>query len=144
MNVVINSTERNSFLNGWALITASMIPANDEEENSLDLMPLSDIVITGIETPYNSFVIYNYDPDADGTDDNPWAELAPISTADGHNARLTQTTVRQAVSAYISKRLIKDGWTPAQIMESLQGHYMDAPIADAILQFAVYDEDILG
>lgn len=135
------------YIDGWAIITSEMIPVSDanEQDNPLDLMPLRDIVITGVENSFSSYIVDKYDPDAAGTDENPWGVLISLpESGQSRSVLITQKTVRQAVATYICHRLNTHSWAPARVIESLQSFVMDAPVADSILQFAVYGEDIFG
>lgn len=125
-------------------LIAGSIPARDDDFES-DYMPLGDIVVTGVElVPAVHFYVDEYRPDATGADDDPWCVLRPISGFTGTPRKpLTQTTVRSAVAAFIDHR-IEGGMDFEEARRLVDGSYTDWSIADSILQFALYGEEVLN
>lgn len=125
---------------------AESIPVRDDECES-DLMPLADIVVTGIEiVPWTHFYVTNYRPDASGDTDHPWATIAPLDDVQDPQPEplaLTADVVRAAVAAYADKR-IAGGMSLEDVRDFIDGSYLDASIADSILQLALYGEELLN
>lgn len=122
---------------------------SDEELRALDLISLCDIVITGCETGLKSFIVEGYKPDGDGIS-VPWATLRPEQGASNGSpvqpykpVQLYARTVRQAVQDYIDTRL-QAGMSEEEATKLVDGSYTDAAIADSILQFAIYGEEVFG
>jgi hypothetical protein len=122
-------------------LLAADLPVTDEDSAS-DLISLQDIVITGIETGWTHFWVSQYDFEAPGTDDQPWAILRPLADAGaGDVTPLTAAVVRDAVTRYADKHI--DRGTPLEeVRKLLDGSYTDAVIADSILQIAVYGQEL--
>ena len=119
---------------------AASLPVKDETSES-DLISLVDIVITGVETPWHHFGLLSYKPEADGVE-VPWATITPLSDSGAPNAcDLYASTIREAVTAYLQARL-DSGMAPAEAAKMVDGSYTDAVVADSILQFALYGEEI--
>lgn len=129
---------------------AATLPALDDEFES-DLMPLGDIVVTGVElVPWVHFLVQDYQPDAHGTADDPWATLVPLAAAQPPTGQvqfkpvdLTISTVRAAVAAYLDSRIDR-GMPKHEAIKLVDGSYTDAEIADSILQFALYGKEIFS
>lgn len=133
-------------------LIAADLPVCDEDAES-DLISLCDIVITGVETGWKHFWVEGYTPEADGVL-RPWATLKPLEGAvvgaGGHDVvegvlpvALTADVVRKAVAAYMDKRL-EGGMSLSEATNLVDGSYTDAVIADSILQFALYGEEVYG
>lgn len=131
-----------------AVHLASVLPVCDDPEGpGSDLISLCDIVITGVETGWSHFLVEAYDYKADGIT-KPWAILHPEKGAEDPGktiepVALTADVVRKAVEAYIDTRL-QAGMSPADAAQLVDGSWTDAPIADSILQFAIYGEEVFG
>ena len=126
---------------------ADDLPVKDDLCDS-DLISLVDIVVTGIETPWTHFRVEGYDPEADGVI-KAWARLYPLpESADASGllcnpALLTAESVRKAVAAYMDSR-IAGGIGLEEARKLVDGSYTDAVIADSILQWALYGEDVFS
>lgn len=121
---------------------AADLPERDDDSES-DLISLVDIVITGVETPWRHFWVEGYDPEADGKI-KAWAKLLPLKDAADplpDAVLLTSETVRKAVAAYLDSRL-EAGMRHSEATRLVDGSYTDAVIADSILQFALYGEEV--
>jgi hypothetical protein len=131
-------------------LLAADLPARDDESES-DLISLVDIVITGIEAvPWVHFIVDDYNPDASGEGpDNAWGVLIPLPESANENDALanpvflTTDTVRKAVAAYADAR-IDGGMGLNAVRNLMDGSYTDAVVADSILQFAIYGEEVFG
>lgn len=128
-----------------AIHLASILPVCDKEAES-DYISLCDIVITGVETGWSHFVVEGYNPDAEGSETNPWAILHPLprdwdADAVPSSVKLSAQVIRDAVEAYIDTR-IAGGMSISEAAKMVDGSYTDAVIADSILQFAIYHEDV--
>lgn len=134
-------------------LLAADLPIKDEEDANGDLISLNDIVITGIEAvPWVHFRVQEYDPAATGEIGDAWARLLPLEDAQPdpkeHKQRhvpvsLTAEIMRFAVAKYVDSR-IDGGMGLEEARKLMDGSYTDAPIADSILQFALYGEEIFG
>lgn len=115
-----------------------------------DLISLCDIVVTGIEVPaeWNHFRVHKYDPKADGIHQS-WGVLGPLQSAgkwkpDGskiHPIELWARVVRKAVYDYLLDRLNR-GMDLSEARLMVNGSYTDAVVADSILQFALYGQEV--
>jgi hypothetical protein len=137
-------------------LLAADLPARDDESES-DLISLVDIVITGIEAvPWVHFIVDDYNPDASGEGpDNAWAILNPLEAAQPPEGiqgtieprfeavYLTTDTVRKAVAAYADAR-IDGGMALEAVRNLMDGSYTDAVVADSVLQFAIYGEEVFS
>lgn len=129
---------------------AQLIPALDDDFES-DMMPLGDIVVTGVElVPVVHFLVKDYRPDATGEVGDPWARLLPLDAAQPPTGQprippvsLTIEIMRAAVAKYLDTR-IAAGMAPNEAMKLVTGDYTDWGIADSILQFAVYGEEVFN
>lgn len=127
---------------------ASSLPLRDDKTES-DLISLVDIVITGVETGWIHFMVHEYDIEADGTT-KPWAILTPLASA-GKNKNgldyaakaLYHQVVRRGVVAYLEDRLAR-GMSESEAAKMVDGSYTDAVVADSILQFILYGEEVYG
>lgn len=127
---------------------ASSLPVcDDDDEEGGDVISLCDLVITGIETGWTHWWTRKYNFQATGApvDGEEWAiiEALPSAKMDPPNKHiaLNQVTVRTAVQGWLEKRL-NGGMKFADAQKLIDGSYTDAVIADAILQFALYGEEI--
>lgn len=147
-----------------ASLIADSLPTCGEDS---DLISLCDIVITGIETDWTHFWVHKYDPDANGGSSS-WGVLAPLPSAgrrrttphvahegcdEGETCgnfgypyepvELFAPVVRRAVWLYLKSRL-EGGLGLDEARQLVDGSYTDAEIADSILQFALYGQEIYG
>lgn len=130
-----------------ASVITDSLPSKDPGADS-DLISLCDIVVTGIETEWRHWFLHKYDPDADGIAVG-WAVLGPLPSAgdskpDGSTIRpveLYESTVRKAVYEYLLSRLNR-GLDLSEARQLVDGSYTDAVIADSILQFALYGQEV--
>ena len=114
----------------------------DDNGDEVELISLCDIVVTGIETGWSHFWVRKYDPD---NLDMEWAIVAPLRSA-GKGSKpilLNEARMRLAVQAYIQSRLDR-GMTLAEVTKLVDGVYTDAVVADSILQFAIYQEEVFS
>lgn len=119
---------------------ADRLPVLDDHND--DLIPLRDIVVTGVETGWSlHFWVRKYDPESEGD----WAILQALPSAGvgRKSVVLNETTVRAATAAYVDSR-IQAGMPLDEAAKLIDGVYTDAEIADAILQFALYGEVVYG
>lgn len=132
---------------------AAGLKARDDACES-DLIALADIVVTGVETGWLHFWVDNYRPEAAGTPDAPWCTLRPlqgkvvgaggVDVAEGvQPVTLTEEVVRNAVTVYVDSR-VEGGMGLEEARRLVDGSYTDAVIADSILQFAIYGEELYG
>lgn len=130
-------------------LAASLPTCTDYEVEGSDLMSLCDIVVVGVETEWEHFGVSNYQPNNDGSPAHPWAILhvlpsgLPCKPGFGADAHLTEATMRRAVKEYLQSRLT-GGMSPVEAARLVDGSYTDAEIADSILQFAIYGEEVFG
>jgi hypothetical protein len=142
------------------MTTEAPKPTNEEQasvitdelpvcEEDSDLISLCDIVVTGIEhEEWTHFWIHKYDPKADGVK-KAWAVLRPLPSAgefkpNGERIQsvvLYARDVRRAVYDYLLSRL-NGGMDPAGARQLVDGSYTDTVVADSILQFALYGEEV--
>ncbi len=124
-------------------VAAGLLERDDDSES--DLISLVDIVITGIETDWQHFRVRKYDPDADGSADHPWAIIERLSSAGmpRTHVALDAVTMRAAVELYLVDRL-EHGMSLDEACHMVDGSYTDAVVADSILQFALYGEEVFG
>lgn len=125
---------------------------DDEFGMESDLISLRDIVVTAIDTGIDShhWWIHKYDPRADGVI-NGWAVLAPLPSAgdfkpDGRHIRpveLYAPTVREGVYLYLLDRLNK-GMDLSEARRMVDGSYTDVVVADSIIQFVLYGQEVFS
>ena len=126
----------------YASSLADIVPIVDRECES-NFVSLEDMIITGIETPWMHFLVRDYHPYADGTPEDPWATIEPLSRADcGAKIALTATTVRNVLVDLIVDRL-DNRWLEDQICDTYLID-IDAEGADSLLQFAVYGMEVFS
>lgn len=127
----------------YAEALATRLPVRDDAADS-DLISLVDIVITGVETPFVHFGMLFYDPDADGLT-KPWVTLVGLPDAGKGPIQvdLYASTVRAAVRNYLTDRLAH-GMMADEAAKMVDGSYTDALVADSILQYALYGEEVYG
>lgn len=105
-----------------------------------DLISLCDIVITAMESEWTHWRTRFYEPKNSGVGNDPWAIIERLDKK-APPIFLTQQVVRQAVEDYAYSRLVRGmAWDQVQML--VDGSYTDAPIADSIIQFAVYKEEV--
>lgn len=123
---------------------ASSLPVCEDDS---DLISLCDLVITGIETEWTHWFVRKYDYKATGApvDGEEWAILEALPSArqepPNKHIALNQETVREAVKGWLSMRL-NGGMSFADCQKMIDGSYTDAVVADSILQFALYGEEV--
>lgn len=132
-----------------SVITDELPVCGDEDsEEDSDLISLCDIVVTAIETDWTHWWVHKYDPRADGVI-NGWAVLAPLPSAgdfkpDGSTIRpveLFAPTVRKGTYLYLLDRLNK-GMDLSEARRMVDGSYTDAMVADSIIQYILYGEEV--
>lgn len=127
---------------------AASLPVCEDDGEDSDLISLCDIVITGIEHhEFKHFWVRKYDYKASGAEGDEWAIIQALPSAeqdppDKHVA-LNQTTMRKAVELYIKARL-DGGMTLEDVRQLVDGSYTDVVVADDILQFALYGEQLFS
>lgn len=134
---------------------AASLPVRDDDSES-DLISLVDIVITGIETPWSGlhFQVKDYDFEASGeTLREAWAEIVGLPSAyteeqlksgnEPGRVTLFHETVRSGVVRYLQDRLNR-GMAPSDVAKMIDGSYTDAVVADSILQFCLYGEEVFA
>jgi hypothetical protein len=126
-----------------AVAIASVLPV--VSDIGIEYSSLQDIVITGIETPWANFLVDSYTPNAGGGAGEPWAVIRPLPEAavDDRIIELDALSVRRGVEAYSEARL-EIGWSIVKILFTLEESVTDAEIADSILQFIAYGEEVIS
>jgi hypothetical protein len=107
------------------------------------MISLVDIVSTGIEHhEWRHFTLHRYAPNADGVKES-WATIGqlPSFATDPLQITLTADVIRKAVELYIDSRLAA-GLPLLEAARLIDGSYTDVAIADSILQFALYGEEV--
>lgn len=123
---------------------AAQLPVVADDDADDEMISLADIAVTGIEHhEWLHFWTKDYTPDADGVK-VPWATIWPLKdSGKDEPVALNETTMRKAVELYLDNRL-KAGMRFADAAMMVDGVYTDAVVADSILQFALYGEEVYG
>lgn len=131
-----------------AVHLASILPGCDREVES-EYISLCDIVVTAVEhNEWVHFSVTAYNPEADGVIE-PWAVIWPLKDSGDplvfreSGCAMWDKTVRDAVELYLDRR-IASGMPIVDAARMVDGSYTDAVVADSILQFALYGEEIYG
>lgn len=117
-----------------------------DSDSKSDLISLCDIVITAMD--HNEFTHFRtrfYEPKNTGQKGSPWAivEALPSSGAVRRPVFLDLASIRKAVEDYAYSRLSR-GMDWKEVQRLVDGSYTDLQVADSIVQFAIYGEEVYG